>query len=289
MGILIRFAYIGKLKLTNMTDHNKINGVVMKIVKYVLFLLFTILLCVNISEAKKITFLTHAIKPFSYMENNVIKGFAVDIVKEMMRVQKSPEAFEIYPFIRGLRMVQNSPNLAFFIVARTASREETVKWVGPLITSGVYFYKVKGDPIKANSLENTKNRYQIAVQRGNADHTFLRDKGFTKLTTTNNQLQSLKMLYKGRVDLTPVSELVMPEIAKQAGIDINNIERTDIKLYDSTLYIVFSKDTPDETVAQWQQVLDALKISGRYQDIYNKYLASKLVTEDDKHSPAIGK
>jgi polar amino acid transport system substrate-binding protein len=271
-----------------MTDHNEINGVVMNAVKYLLSLLCTTLLCINIAEAKKITFLTHAIKPFSYLENNVIKGFAVDIVREMMRLQESPGAFEIYPFIRGLRMVQNTPNLAFFIVARTASREETVKWVGPLITSGVYFYKIKGDPIKANSLENAKNMYQIAVQRGNADHTFLWDKGFTNLTTTNNQLLSLKMLYKGRVDLTPISELVMPEIAKEAGIDINNIERTDIKLYDSTLYLVFSKDTPDETVAEWQQVLDSLKISGRYQDIYRNYLTSNLVTEEDKPSPAIG-
>ena len=244
----------------------------MKSVKYLFSLLCAALLLMNIAQAQKITFVTHILKPFTYQENDEVKGFAVDIVREMMKLQGHPEEFGIYPFIRGLRVVQNTPNHAFFIVARRAEREETVKWVGPLITSGVYFYKAKGDPIKANCLQEIKGKYTVAVQRGNADHVFLQDKGFTKLIKTNRQALSLQMLDKGRVDLTPISELVMPELAKEAGIDLNNIERTDLKLYDSTLYLVFSKETADKIVVEWQQALDSLKSSGKYQELYNKYL-----------------
>ena len=85
----------------------------MKTVKYLLCLLCTALLCINIAEAKKITFLTHAIKPFTYQEDGIIKGFAVDIVREMMKLQEYPEEFEIYPFIRALRIVQNTPTMHF--------------------------------------------------------------------------------------------------------------------------------------------------------------------------------
>ncbi|WP_259396156.1 MULTISPECIES: hypothetical protein [unclassified Shewanella] len=41
-------------------------------------------------------------------------------------------------------------------------------------------------------------------------------------------------------------------MAKAADIDINSIERTPIKLYDSILYIAFSNDTSDEVIALWQ-------------------------------------
>ena len=64
----------------------------------------------------------------------------------------------------------------------------------------------------------------------------------------------------------------MPEMAKEARIDVNNIQRIDLKLYDSTLFLAFSRETPDTVVAQWQQALDSLKASGKYQSIYNKYL-----------------
>ena len=258
---------------------SKVYGVIMKSLKYLLCLLCAVFLLVNPAEAKKITFLTHFIKPFTHQENGEVTGFAVDIVREMMKLQEYPEEFEIYPFKRGLRTVQNTPDHALFIVARRAEREETVKWVGPLITSGVYFYKKKGTPLEISYLEEIKEKYSVVVQRGNADHYFLKEKGFTDLSITNNQKLSLQMVDKGRVDLTPISELVMPEIAKEAGIDLNNIERTNVKLYDSTLYLAFSKNIPDKTVAEWQQALDSLKSSGKYQELYSKYLLP------DKASP----
>ncbi len=243
-----------------------------KTLKYLFYLLCAAFLSATTAQAKELTFLTHFIKPFTYQENGELKGFAVDLVREMMKLQGQPQEFEVYPFKRGLRVVQSTPEHAFFIVARREEREGTVKWVGPLISSGVYFYKKKGAQINADSLEEIREKYSVVVQRGNADHYFLQENGFTKLNITNNQKLSLQMLDKGRVDLTPISELVMPELAKEAGMDINNIQRTNLKLYDSTLYLVFSKDTADTTVVQWQQALDSLKASGKYQALYDKYL-----------------
>lgn len=244
----------------------------MNIFKHLLYLLFCIILSMTTAQAGRFTFLTHYITPFTYEENGSVKGFAVDIVREMMKIMKHPEEFEMYPFKRALRTVQNTPNHALFIVAKRPERENTIKWVGPLITSGVYVYKMKGNPVKVSSLDDLKNLNAIGVGRGNADHTYLEAKGFTNLYPANNHMQSIQMLYKGRVDVTSGSELVVPEMAKQAGLDVSRIERTDLKLYDSVLFLGFSKDTPDETIAQWQQALDTLKASGKYQKIYMKYL-----------------
>jgi polar amino acid transport system substrate-binding protein len=223
-------------------------------------------------HADDITFGTHFIKPFTWEEDGELKGFAVDVVKAMMNIMDIPEQFTMLPFARGLKDVQTQPNRAFFIVPRRPEREDTVKWVGPLVTNGVYFYKKKGSSVHIESLEDLRSLKRIGVGRGNADETFLQSKGFTNLYSTTNQKQSLQMLVRGRIDVTPMGELVMPEMAKDAGIDMNEIERTDLKLYDSVVYLVFSKNVSDDIVSQWQQALDTLKDSGVYQEMYQKYI-----------------
>lgn len=222
--------------------------------------------------AAETTFLTHFIRPFTYKEHGEFKGFAVEIVREMMAEVDRHYPLKMFPFNRALSTARYQENTALFIVARRPEREEWFKWVGPLVTSGVYFYKRKDAPITARNLDDLKKLSAIGVGRGNADHTFLKSENFNNLIPANDQLLSLLMLCGGRVDVTPMSELVMPEMAKQAGIDDDCVENTGIKLYDSTLFMVFSRDVHDSEVAQWQQALDHIKGSGRYRQIYEKYI-----------------
>ncbi|WED24475.1 transporter substrate-binding domain-containing protein [Vibrio sp. JC009] len=223
-------------------------------------------------NAHTFRFLTHFIMPFSYEEGGEFKGFAVEIVRELMNTVQHPKAFEMMPFQRGLYYVQNHSDTALFIVARRPEREDTVKWVGPIVSSGVYFYTRKDHPRPPYDLDDLKKMDSISVGRGNADHTYLESLGFQNLYPNNDQLVSLQMVESGRVAATVMSELVMPEMAKKAGIDISRLRKTDVKLYDSELYLAFSKDTPDSVVRIWQDALDTLKASDRYDAIYKKYV-----------------
>ena len=247
----------------------------MKLAKNIIkpFILFLLILgSVNPAYANEIVFTTHFMKPFTWQEDGEFKGFATEIVREMMKIMNHPEKFQMYPFIRGLKEVKSESNRAFFIVARRPEREKMVKWVGPLVSNGVYFYKKKNSSVKLDSLEDLWNIKSIGVERGVADETFLRSKGFNNLVTLDNQKQLLQMLNAERIDVGPMGELVMPEMAKIAGINPNEFERTAIKLYDSEVNLAFSKDVPDHVVLKWQQALDDLKASGKYQEIYQKYL-----------------
>ena len=245
----------------------------MRQIGWIALLLCVLLACTSVNAAE-ITFLTHFIRPFSYEENDEFKGFAVDIVREMMKSMGHPEKFEMYPFPRALATVQEQPDFALFIVARNPERETTVKWVGPLVTNNVYFYKKKGSSVQVNTLDDVKNlpEERVGVGRGNADHTFLTAQGFTNLYPTSNQMQSLQMLANGRIDVTPMGEMVLMGMAQEAGINPEEFERTDVKLYPSILFLAFSNNVPDEIIAQWQQALDALKASGKYQEIYQQYI-----------------
>lgn len=247
----------------------------MKRIKNFYLLLYLMIIPTSIISSTEITFLTHFIKPFTYAkneDNTAYDGFAVEVVREMMNIMEYPQNFKMYPFNRALKMVQTEPNYALFIVARRPEREGTVKWVGPLATNGVYFYKKRGSEISINNLDAAKKVDRIGIGRGNADHTYLKNKDFNNLHPTDNQMQNLQMLLVDRISLTTIGEMVMPEMAREANIDPDLIERTDVKLYDSTVYIAFSNNIPDSEIEEWQQALDQLKASGKYQEIYNKYI-----------------
>ncbi|KVX01136.1 substrate-binding periplasmic protein [Shewanella frigidimarina] len=222
-------------------------------------------------DQSQVRFITYPLPPFSYIDNDILSGFSIDIIQAMMLHTQQTANIEMYPFNRAFQLLKSQPNTALFVIAKRPEREVNMKWVGPIISSGVYFYQKRNSGLSLADLEDLKRVRNVGVVLGNADHTYLDDQGFTNLSTDKSQLQSLKMLSYGRVDVAPMSELVMPFLAKAADIDINSIERTPIKLYDSTLYIAFSNDTTDEAVALWQQAFDELKSSGIYQTIYQDY------------------
>lgn len=242
-----------------------------------LLLAITLLLTANVTAAQPTTkLMTYPLRPFSYQQDGMVTGFAVDIVNAIIQNSHIDAQIEMYPFNRGFQQLKSQSNTALFAIAKRPEREQNMKWVGPIITSGVYFYKKRSANLTLSRLDDLKRLQNVGVVLDNADHSYLNSIGFTNLSTDNDQLQSLKMLSYGRVDVAPMSELVMPFLAQAANIDINTIERTPIKLYDSTLYIAFSADTSDEIIAKWQQAFDQLKTSGHYQTIFDQYFNKEI-------------
>ena len=59
-------------------------------------------------------------------------------------------------------------------------------------------------------------------------------------------------------------------MVKQAGLDPNDFERTDCEFAESSAWLAFSRDIPDEIIARWQAALDRLKADGTYTAILNR-------------------
>lgn len=240
-------------------------------IKKIGLLLLVLIFFANECRSEDTTFFIHHLKPFSYEENGEFKGFAIDIVREMAKAEGQTVNFMTVPFKRGLREVQRRKNQALLVVAQRPERQDTVRWVGPLISSSVYFYKKKGAVLNIKSLNDIRDNLTVGVALGNADHTYLKKQGFENLVVAYSQVKSIKLLLKGRFDVTPASDIVMYFAIKELRAKQEEIEKTDIKLYDSTLYITLSMDTPEETIVMWQRSLNAIKKSGRYQKIYELY------------------
>ncbi len=245
------------------------------------FLLFLLMLS-GVVKGEEIRFLTHGVTDYSYIdvngdlrgvEHKGFRAFLIEAIRGTMDNVGYPTTdIRVYPFPRALRMVQQQDNYALFNVGRSKKRENTVKWVGPLHQSEVYFYKRRGSNLEITTLEDAKKVSVIAVQNGAGDEAFLKDLGFSNLLSVPGQGNALKMLSMGRVDLTPVGMNMVKPLLLNFSIDSSEIERTSLKLSDTKGYIAFSKNVDDQYIDKWQSALDEFKNSAQYEQIVEKYL-----------------
>ena len=231
--------------------------------------------------ASEIQFMTHNIEGKTYIsENGELRGkkhagrraFNIELVREMMILMNHSTRFQEIPFVRGLKTVQFDPDFALFNVTRTPERENTVKWVGPIQSSVAHFYELKEAPTGIQTLEDAKKVAGISVLNGNVHHKFLIKHGFTNLQPATSYVSCFKMLAFKRVKLTPSSNLALMERLKAADISPNDIQRTPVTLFETSGYIAFSKNISDRITEKWQQALDQLRRSGRYEQLYQQYL-----------------
>jgi polar amino acid transport system substrate-binding protein len=68
-----------------------------------------------------------------------------------------------------------------------------------------------------------------------------------------------------------VGVLLFPRLVAQAALRRSDFQRTGLKLYDSSLYLGFSKDVPARVIDAWSAALADLKASGRYAEIVEAY------------------
>jgi polar amino acid transport system substrate-binding protein len=220
------------------------------------------------SAATELHFLTHHLAPFTTGADAAPTGLAVDIVRELMRRTGDSGPITVTSLPRVLEGVHEGTDTVGFIIARTPEREATMQWVGPITVSGVYIYQTAGAR-RLRTLDELRRLERIAVQRGNADDVYLTRLGFTNLDRSYQQVETLGLLLKGRVSATPMSELVFPSLVAQARLRLSDFARTTIKLYDSRVFLAFSKHIDEAVVQAWSAALAELKASGRYTEILN--------------------
>ena len=208
--------------------------------------------------------------PGNYLKKGEIEGLAVDMVREILVRLKLPDNIEVVPWARGYNLALNQPNVALFSTTRLPQREKRFKWVGPLYAQTWGFYGKKGSDLKINSLEDAKKVDRIGTYHKDAKEQFLKRNGFVNLVSTNKNISNIKRVIEGNLDLWVSSDFNMPYLAKQAGVDPDQLELVyAFRSVDN--YIAFSLQTPDDLIKTWQQTLDNIKSDGTYTTFCRKY------------------
>ena len=235
------------------------------------------LLCA-LASAADLQLLTEENPPLNFSENGQAKGLAVDVVQEIQRRVGNTNTIEVQPWSRAYRTASTVPNVAIFIMARTAAREDLFQWVGPVSASIASLYGKRGSGLRIASLEDAKAVEHILVVRDFYTHQLLQKLGFTNLELVSKPETMVKMTVNGRAPLMFASNVTLPDLLEKAGA-----RRSDVELlYTITslqTYIGFSLGTPKDVVASWQTALDAMKRDGSYASIYAKWLPGETPTK----------
>ena len=237
-----------------------------------LFVLVAIvfLLSVQPGLSAELTILTENLPPLNYVENGVLVGPSVDIVKEIQRRVGSQEPIQVYPWARAYKMALEDENVILFSMTYTKLRYDKFKWIGPVAKKRDILVAKKGSGIKINSLEDAKKVNRIGTLRDDTRERLLKSLGFTNLEPVSDEQMNAKKLDLGRIDLWTYKKPGLRTVCELAGVDHNEMEEV-YNLREIELMIAFSKKTSDAIVEKWRTAFNEMVADGTMMKICKEW------------------
>ena len=239
-------------------------------------MVFILLLSVTAGPAYELTIISEENPPFNYFKGGVFTGSSTEVVREIMRRLGLPAEIQVLTWARAYQLALTQPNVVLFSTARTREREDLFHWVGPIYNVRFGFYARRGSGPYPTCLADAKKVSAIATYKDDVREQLLKSMGFTNLDSSKSPTSNLKKLLAGRVDLWLYSNLGVPLIAKQIGINPEAVEFV-LPFKDTSVYIAISKGTPQAVVDQWQSTLDNMKREGIFAKISKQWLPDESI------------
>jgi len=218
-----------------------------------------------------INLMTEEYPPVTFMKNGTVTGFVTDMVREINARQGIQEPIRLTSWDEAYKVALSNPNVVLFSAEKTDKRERLFQWVGPVGKNSAVFYAKKGSGIRMNSVDDARKVAAIATTSNWFTEQDLKSRGFTNLVSSPLPTDNVRKLMKGEVVLSVFTDITVPEIVKNAGYSMDDLEPV-FTLSSTYFYIAMSLGTPPEMVKRWQSVLDELKKDGTFEKIYRSYL-----------------
>lgn len=224
-----------------------------------------------------IKLMTEIFPPFQYKHKDKVIGISSDIVNAIQKELEVDNEIETHLWSEAKEIIDNHENTALFSMLRTPERESDYKWVGPLSTMKLVFFKKKGSKITLNNIDDAKKIKRIGVTKGVANFEMLSNQGFRNLDvlTDFEDEENIRKLVDGEIDLWPtllMSGLYNARLQGLAG-EIEPIR--DVIAFSGDLYIAFNIQTDDKIIQKWQSAFDKLKKEHVIDEIIGRYEAEK--------------
>jgi len=244
-----------------------------------LLIMATSLLLVSVQSvlSEEMSILTENLPPLNYVEEGVLVGPSVDIVREIQKRLGSDEQIEVYPWARAYKMALEEANVVLFSMTYTKDRHDKFKWIGPLATKRDILVAKKGSGIAINTLEDAKKVARIGTLRDDTREIFLKSLGFENVESVSDEQKNIRKLILGRIDLWAYKKPGLRTVCDLAGVDYNEVEEV-FELRESDLMIAISEKTSDKIVQKWRNAFHEMLNDGTIEAIQEKWNAK---LEDD--------
>jgi polar amino acid transport system substrate-binding protein len=227
-----------------------------------------------------INLMTEEYPPVTFMKNGEVTGFVTDMVMEISARQGIREPIRLTSWDEAYKVALSNPNVVLFSVEKTDKREKLFQWVGPVGKNSAIFYGKKGSGIRMNSIDDARKVAAIATTSNWFTEQDLKSRGFTNLVSSALPTDNVRKLMKGEVGLSVFTDITVPEIVRNAGYSMDELEPV-FTLSNTNFYIAMSPGTPPEMVNKWQSTLDELKKDGTFEKIYRSYLPNADINDLD--------
>jgi polar amino acid transport system substrate-binding protein len=214
---------------------------------------------------------TEEYPPITFMKDGKPSGFVTDMVREIAARQKIPDNIRLTSWKNAYNMALLHPKVVLFSAERTPEREKLFQWVGPVGKNSAMLYARKGAGIRINSLEQAKAIGAIATTTNWFTEQHLKREGFENLRSSPDPRENVRQLMQGEVQLSIFTDITIPEIVRDAGYGMQDLEPV-FTVLQTDFYIAVSRDTPAAVVQAWQSTLDRMKRDGSFESIYRRYL-----------------
>ena len=220
-----------------------------------------------------LTLYTETFPPYSYLENNKVMGINSEIVEQMCVLAAIKCDIKLLPWNRAIALTSQQTSSGIYSMSRNKEREKNYKWVGPLVASENYLFRLKSrSDINVSTLASAAN-YSIAAPRNDIYEKLLKARGFKNLLQVSSKYKGVKLFLAGKVDLLIASPLTLSYQLAEQNADIELLERL-IPLPLPELqgnYLALHPDTNKKEVDKLQKALNTLFSSGKVEQIIQQY------------------
>lgn len=237
-----------------------------------LFILVASVFLVSVQPvlSAELTILTENLPPLNYVEDGVLVGPSVDIVREIQRRVGSHEEIKVYPWARAYKMALEDENVVLFSMTYTKVRYDKFKWIGPVAKKRDILVAKKSSGLKINSLEDAKKVKRIGTLRDDTRERLLKSHGFTNLEPVSDEQMNARKLDLGRIELWTYKKPGLRTVCELAGVDYHEVEEV-YNLREIGLMIAFSKKTSDSIVQKWRNAFNEMVADGTIMQIRKRW------------------
>jgi len=237
---------------------------------FILKSVFVVVFFSSFSFAKEsLIIMTENWPPLNYVENGILKGPAVDIVRAIQNKIKNENKILVLPWKRAYKYTLSEKNIILFSMVHSKKRKKLFKWVGPIAVKKYSLYAKKDFKANINNLDDAR-QFSVGVQRGGITEEILKTNAFLKLVQLSNANQNARMVLRDRIDLMFDSESTYLNTIKEFKLNKNDFKKVFV-VKKSFLYIAFNKRTDESILLAWQKAYDELYEEGIIKEIYLKH------------------
>lgn len=235
---------------------------------------------INKADLSSLNYYTEQFPPYNYQENGSLKGITIDLLGQITAEMGAPvtqEQLHLVSWTEAYQTTLNTNNTVLFSTTRSAQREQSFKWAGPISTDKYVFFARWNSPIFINNSEDLRN-YRVGVITDDAAVQQLIDAGInaSQLVYDTNATNLIEKLSRGDIDLWCYPEMVGRQLSEQVTGNYYSF-KVVYSFSNIQAYFAFNKQIPDSTVQAFQKTLDSLKQqdnsgTSKYTKILGQYI-----------------